>query len=437
MTETDTVPQTSHESAPAPGAVPPGPPPPARARPRRRRLLAWGAVALVVAGALLLWLRHDGGPAVKYRTEAARTGDLDVTVTATGNLQPTNQVDVGSELSGIVQRVEVDFNDRVKVGQVLARLDPTKLSAQVLQSRAALKVAQARVLQARATVTEARSEMARLDHVRELSGGRLPSQHDLDAAKASLARAEADAASAEAQVAQARATLEGNETDLKKLVIVSPVDGIVLNRQVEPGQTVAASLQAPVLFTLAEDLAHMELLVDVDEADVGQVREGQEATFGVDAYPERTFSARVAQVRFGSETVAGVVTYKAVLNVDNADLTLRPGMTATADIQVKHVAGALLVPNAALRFTPPVTGPQAGQDRRSLLMRLFPRPPRRGAQPGEAGGKRQARVWVLEDGQPKAVPVTPGATDGSVTEIVKGDLKAGAELVVDTYTPSR
>ena len=221
------------------------------------RLKRWGmtgALALVVTAALFAWGFSGGGPEVAYQTQQARRGDLTITVSATGNLEPTNQVDVGSERSGIVKSVEVDFNDRVTVGQVLARLDTSLLEAEIRKSEAALESAQAKVLQARATVKEAISELNRMQQVHELTGGRSPAAMDLDAAEAAVERARADEAAARAQVSQASATLEANRTDLSKTLIRSPINGIVLARSVEPGQTVAASLQAPVLFTLAEDL---------------------------------------------------------------------------------------------------------------------------------------------------------------------------------------
>jgi HlyD family secretion protein len=348
---------------------------------------------------------------------------------------------VGSELSGIIQSVEADYNSRVKVGQALARLDTSKLRAQVLQSKAALNSAQAKVLQAQATVKEARSALDRLQRVRELSNGKVPSQNDLEAAEAALDRALANEAGAKADVSEAQATLETRETDLAKAVIRSPINGVVLARNVEPGQTVAASLQAPVLFTLAEDLTQMELHVYVDEADVGQVKEGQEARFTVDAYPNRTFAARITQVRYGATTASGVVTYETVLSLDNSDLSLRPGMTATADITVEKVQDTLLVPNAALRFIPRIQEKEASPQRRDLVNSLLPRRPRRrsssGPPPGMAGAggmKKQQRVWTLQDGKPVAIPVTPGATDGVMTEIKSGDVTPGMALVVDTVS---
>jgi HlyD family secretion protein len=319
----------------------------------------------------------------------------------------------------------------VKVDQVLARLDTSKLEAQVTQSRAALESAKAKVLQAQATVSETRNKLAQLQRVRELSNHKVPSQIEFDAAEAASERAKADEASARAAVSQARAALEVYETDLSKAVIRSPIDGIVLTRSAEPGQTVAASFQAPVLFTLAEDLTKMELHVDVDEADVGQIQEGQKATFTVDAYPNRTFEAQITQARFASKTVEGVVTYETVLKVDNSDLSLRPGMTATADITVKKVENVILIPSTALRFAPPV--PDEKKPSGSLVGSLLPRPPRAASKQREdlTSNKKQQRVWILKEGQPTAIPVTIGATDGILTEVVAGDIEPGTALLID------
>jgi len=398
------------------------------------RWLAWGGLLVVAGISALLWIEHDDAGAVQYNTEAVQRGDLTVTVTATGTLQPTNQVDVGSELSGIIESVDVDYNDTVEVGQVLAKLDTSKLDAQVLQAKAALNQAQANVLEAKATVLETKLKYGRCFAMAEKQ---MCSQQDLDTDRAAYARAQAGEARAEAAVSQAQATLDAIETDLSKAVIRSPINGIVLVRSVEPGQTVAASLQAPVLFTLAEDLTKMQLQVDVDEADVGQVKENQEATFAVDAYPDRRFPARIDQVRYGSQTVQGVVTYEAILDVKNSDLSLRPGMTATADIVVQKLRDAVLVPNAALRFSPPERQAHASPRRGgSLLSRLFPRPPRATSKPREetAANGRQQHVWTLQDDELTAVPITTGATNGDMTEVTGGDLAPGEAVVVDVIS---
>ena len=402
---------------------------------RLKRWTPWLLLALIAAGGAFLWSQKDPAATVRYTTKPAQEGDLIVTVTATGTLEPTNQVDVGSELSGIIRTVAVDYNDRVKVGQVLARLDTAKLQAQVVQTKAALDSTKAKVKQTKATLEETAKERNRLLQARKLSGGKITSQQDLDATEAAWQRAKADLAAAKAAVAESLASLEVKETDLAKAVIYSPINGIVLLRSVEPGQTVAASLQAPVLFTLAEDLGKMELHVNVDEADVGQVREEQEATFTVDAYPERTFPARITQVRYSALEVAGVVTYETVLTVDNEDLTLRPGMTATADITVAKVSKGLLVPNAALRFTP--VSKEKTVSRRnqggSLLSRLFPRRPHRNGKRPAMSKKndRRQQVWILRDGEPEAKTVTTGFTDGVMTQILSGDITPNTELVID------
>lgn len=408
---------------------------------RRRRLKRWltviflvAAVAAVVAG---LRGRSNKSATTQFETQQARRGSLVVLVTATGTLQPTNEVVVGSEISGIVKSVEADYNDKVKVGQTLARLDTSKLEAQETQLKAALEVAKSRVLQTKATLSETTSKLGQLEQVRKLSGGKVPSQAEFDSGQAAFERAKADDASAAASVSQAQAALQATQTDIGKAVIHSPIDGVVLTRNIEPGQTVAAAFQAPVLFTLAEDLKKMELHVDVDEADIGEVREGQQATFDVDAYPDRSFTATITQIRYGSKTVEGVVTYETLLKVDNSDLSLRPGMTATADITVKKVQDAVLAPSAALRFTPPA--PAQKQPSRGLLGAMLPRPPMSASKPPEdrIGNGKQQKVWILKDGLPVAVPVTIGATDGTMAEVVSGNIAPGTVLVVDVATTGR
>jgi HlyD family secretion protein len=303
----------------------------------------------------------------------------------------------------------------------------------VAKSRAALTSAEAKILQAQATLGQARSNIDRLREVARLSDGKVPSKAELDTAEANLARALADEAVAKAAVAEARAVVSSDETNLAKGAIRSPIDGVVLNRRVEPGQTVAASFQAPILFTIAETLSQMELQVDVDEADVGQVRPEQEATFTVDAYSGRKYPARIQRVGFGSQVKEGVVSYLTVLSVDNTDLTLRPGMTATAEIVTARRENVLLVPNAALRFTPPnADGPNKAKKDTSLVGSLVPRPPpgppRKAASPkAEASGTQ--RLWVLRDGAPTPLKVTTGATNGRYTEVLGGELEPGMQVI--------
>lgn len=405
--------------------------------PRGSRRWTWIAGAIVaaaaaIAGGYALYESGNDAKAVRYRTQPVVRGELVVTVSATGNLQPTNKVDIGSELSGTIEKVFVDDNDPVKKGQVLAQLDLSKLNDQVERSRSALASAQARVNQAGATLAEARATLERLRQVRELSGGKVPSQAELSAAEAAVARAIADAASAKASVTETGAALRSDETNVRKASIRSPINGVVLARKVDPGQTVAASLQAPVLFQLAEDLRQMELQVDVDEADVGRVRDEQVATFTVDAYPGRRYPAKVLRVGYGSQVKDNVVTYPTLLSVNNDDASLRPGMTATAEITAARHANALLVPNTALRFTPAPGDEAAKAASGGLVSKLMPRPPRPNVRrANNASRAAEQRVWVLKEGQPVAVAVTVGLSDGTRTEITGGALAPDAAVIVE------
>jgi HlyD family secretion protein len=417
------------------------------AAPAWQRYLKWVVIAIVIIAAAYFTFGRGASKAVAYTTQDVVKGNLTVTVTATGNLEPRNQVEIGSELSGTVAKVNVDVNDEVKAGQVLASLDTTRLKAQVLQQESSLASAEARVLQADASAKEARANLARLQKVRELSGNKLPSQQDLDVAEAAVARADGELAAAKASVAQSRASLETVRTDLGKTELRSPINGVILVRSVEPGQTVAASLQAPVLFIMAEDLKKMELHVSVDEADVGSVEVGQEASFTVDAYPNRRFSARITQVHFASSntkastssssssqasaTSTGVVTYETVLEVDNPELLLRPGMTATAEIVTTNIEDAVLVPNAALRWSPepaPGTPGAQAQGGGGPLSAIMPRIRFGGPRQQQKGaGRRMGRAYILEEGKPALVMFRAGATDGRMTQVLPFERPPNAE----------
>ena len=327
----------------------------------------WLAVLVLAAAAGGWWYWQDrqrAQAAPRYVTQEVQRGQITLTVAANGTLQPTRSVNIGSELSGTVRRVLVDVNDQVKKGQVLVELDTTKLDSQVLRSRASVASAQARLAQAQATMQEARASLSRLEEVARLSGGKVPSAAELDTGRAAYERAQADEAAARASVQDARAALATDETNVTKASIRSPIDGVVLSRAVEPGNAVAASLQAVTLLTLAEDLTKLRLEVNVDEADVGSVRPGQKATFTVSAYPSRRYPARTTRVAFGSTKTDNVVTYITYLEVDNGDLSLRPGMTAAATITSTERNDVLTVPNTALRFKPAGAAgeaPQAGR----------------------------------------------------------------------------
>lgn len=404
---------------------------------------------LIVAAAGAYFLlgpkgRPDDGmgvdPGITFKTSPAAITDIHVTVSATGTLEPTNEVEVGSELSGTIQEVFVDYNDRVTVGQLLARLDITDLQAQVRKSRASLASARASVRQAQATVEETDRKLKNLKKVRELSGGKVPAQTDMDQARANYTRALADRAMAEASVAEVQASLDSTLTELSKADIISPVNGVVLTRDIEKGATVAASFEAPVLFTLAEDLTKMKLNVDVDEADIGVVKEGLDARFTVDAYPKRKFEAKILQVRFNATNTDGVVTYETIMTCDNADLALRPGMTATADIIVKQADQVLSVPSGALRFSMPK--PEENKSSPSLLRMFMPGPPRRGDRSAKhvtiTGGNNQDTIWILDKNKrPRPVPVKTGLSDGINTQILEGEITRGSEVIVSATTKGK
>ena len=424
-----------------------------KSQPKWKRYATWALVALGVV--LLVWGTlsfFKGDAKTEYATTPARQGNLEVTVSATGKLAPTNQVTVGSQLSGLVTQVVVDVNDRVSAGQALALIDPEQLDDQIRQNRAQLAAQQAAVQQAQATLTEARATLARFEEVSRLSGGRVPAKTELDTARAAAARGVAGVRTAEANVAAARAQLSASQTQRERAIIRSPVNGVVLARQVDPGQTVAASFNTPTLFVIAEDLSQMELEVAIDEADVGSVKNGQRATFTVDAFPGERFPATISRVDVGSNlsvseasasssgtastgtTTGQVVSYAAKLSVANTELRLRPGMTATAEIVTTERQNVLLVPNAALRFQPS-TGGGAEAGKGGLASQIVPGPRRRR---GGGGGERtatigrgsQQTVYVLgENGEPQPVRVTVGESDGQVTEILSGGLRPGMKII--------
>jgi HlyD family secretion protein len=401
-----------------------------------RRPVWWTSMVLVLLAAAAVWwwqARQAASAAPSYSTQPVARGNLTLTVTANGTIQPTRSINIGSELSGTVLKVNVDVNDRIKKGQVLVVLDTAKLRDQILRSRAALAAATAKVAQTAATIKEAQAALARLEEVERLSGGKVPSKAELDGGRATLDRARADDASARAGVNDAQAALSTDEINLSKASISAPSDGVVLTRNVDPGNAVAASLQAVTLFTLAEDLTQLRLWVYVDEADVGSVKVGQDATFTVSAFPTRNFPAHVTRVGFGSTITENVVTYLTYLDVDNSDLSLRPGMTATATITATQRQDVLLVPNAALRFTPSA-GAADAPAKKGIASSLIPRMPGSNTRKSAAAGASTAgakQVWVQREGAAVPVAVTPGISDGHMTEITGGALQAGMLVITD------
>lgn len=399
--------------------------------------LSVALMIMLVAGFKYWQLKRTENALPRYTTQEVARGNLTLTVTANGTIQPTRAINIGSELSGTVRKVNVDVNDVIKKGQVLVELDTSKLSDQVLRSKAALAAAVAKVAQTEATIKETASALQRLEEVARLSGGKVPSKAELDAGRAAHDRAVADDLSAKAGVNDARAALSTDQINLSKASIVAPSDGVVLTRSVDPGNAVAATLQAVTLFTVAEDLTKLRLWVYVDEADVGSVKVGQKATFTVSAYPTRKFPAQITRVGFGSTITDNVVTYLTYLDVDNADLSLRPGMTATATINAKQVRDVLLVPNTALRFTPSSENADSQQlvAKKGIASSLIPSMPRSNKRKSAADRANIAtakQVWVLsKDGVAISVSVKPGISDGHMTEIISGDLKVGMQVIVD------
>jgi HlyD family secretion protein len=392
---------------------------------RNLRRMIWLAI---VAGLLLagyfLWQRQSAvSAAVTYETTEAKKSDVTITVSATGALQPLTKVDVGTELSGIVREVSVAENDIVKAGQVLARLDVSRLALQRARQQAQLLSSEARLKQATSDFDEAQRQVWRQV---ELFNGGTGTEEARDAALAAQKRVEPAVAAAKAEVEAARSDLAVVENDLVKGDITSPIDGIILKRSIEPGQTVAASLQAPVLFTIAQDLKRMQLEAAVDEADVGTVKPGQSAQFTVDAYRGKNFPAKIERMSFLPETVDGVVTYKTILSVENPDLILRPGMTATAKIIVAEYRGVIAVPNEAFRYQPPRAQANKGFSITEMFMPRFPRG-ERARRTAEADGTR--KLFVLRNDAPVEVKVKTGESDGKVTIITEGEIKDGDALI--------
>jgi HlyD family secretion protein len=389
----------------------------------------WLALVFVALAGTGYWYqqRQTAAATVTYDTVPVVHRDLTIQVSATGTVEPLMQVDVGSELSGVARDVLVDENDVVKSGETLARLDTRKLSAQQAKVAAQLLASQARVQTAEASLLENTQGLTRQSRLRARS---LSTEQDLEQADAEAKRSEAALAVARADVESARADLALVNTDLEKSVILSPISGIVLKRNVEPGQTVAASLQAPVLFTLAQDISRIQLQVHVDEADVGQVKSGQDAVFTVDAYRDRKFPAHIERMSYSPETVDGVVTYMATLSASNDDRSLRPGMTATAKITVSQYKEALAIPNEALRYVPPKVEQSQGFSITQIFMPRFPRADR-GKRDVATDGMRS--VYVLDNALPREVRVKTGASDGAFTLIESSDIKDGDKLIIGSH----
>jgi HlyD family secretion protein len=373
----------------------------------KKIIIITGIISVIVIAGFILFRGPGNEP--KFRTDKIIRGDIEMAVSATGTVNPVTTVLVGTQVSGTIKELYVDFNSPVKKGKMIARIDPALFEAQVNQAKANFLSAKANLEKAGATLVDAKRTM---DRNKELFSKNLVARSDLDTAETNYETANASVSAAKSQVAQTEAALSLAETNLRYTKIVSPVDGIVVSRNVDVGQTVAASFQTPTLFSIAQDLTKMQIDTSVDEADIGKIKVRQDVEFTVDAYPDITFKGKVWQIRNAPITVQNVVTYDVVINVDNPELKLKPGMTANVSIIVSIKKDVLKIPNVALRFKPAEKGKTAVQQKGS-------------------------GVWIPEQGNPKRVPISIGISDGNYTEFVSGGIKEGQELIVESLTKSK
>lgn len=366
---------------------------------------------IILIGAALaataFFLLRNKNSDIKYKTEKVAKGDLVMSVTATGTVNAVTTVLVGTQVSGTIRSISVDFNSPVKKGQIIAQIDPSTFQAQVQQARANLLAARANLEKAGATLVDAKRTMERNA---ELFSKNLIARSDLDTAETNYETAKASVSAAKSQVAQTEAAVEFAETNLRYTRILSPVEGVVISRNVDVGQTVAASFQTPTLFTIAQDLTKMQIDTNVDEADIGKVNVGQDVEFTVDAYPDLVFRGKVWQVRNAPITVQNVVTYDVVIQVENSELKLKPGMTANVSIIIATKKDVLKIPNAALRFK-------------------LDENEKKSAEKKAVGGPG---IWILEKGTPKRINISAGISDGSYTEIIPDTLQEGQEVIIES-----
>ncbi|MFQ6038478.1 MAG: efflux RND transporter periplasmic adaptor subunit [Candidatus Aminicenantales bacterium] len=402
------------------------------------------AIAGIVFG--LTMFNRNGSKVQKYEKAVVDRGDIVALVDTTGTLNPVTIVDVGSQVSGKIAKIYVDFNSQVKEGQVIAELDQSTFITRIKQNEANFLRSQASVEKARVNLENTKKKYERIKSLFEKN---LVSYEEFETIEAQYYSAKSDLRSAEAQLEQAQAQLDSSRVDLTYTIIKSPIDGIVISRNVNVGQTVAASFQAPVLFQIANDLTKMQVECSVDEADIGKVKEGQKVRFTVDAFPEDTFTGVVRQVRYSPQVVQNVVTYSTIVDVDNPEMKLRPGMTAIVSIIVGEAKNALRVPNAALRFTPDLSP----EEMRAIFEAMRPGRQQARRQPSQTGGqpnqpashsgfrmdpermrhraRNMTRVWVEdENGKLRMLFFKPGVTDNVYTEVIGGNLEEGQEVII-------
>lgn len=373
----------------------------------------------------LLFSSSSKSEKVEYNTKKVEKGDLSVIVSATGNLEPTNSVEIGIEVSGTIKEIFVDFNDEVKVGQVLAKLDTVKLQSQVDSSVAALAIAKANLKESEVNLKNKKIFYDRTQKMFNESNGKYPSLNSLDEARFSYEAALAALEASKAKVSQAEFNLKTDRQNLEKASVKSSIDGIVLNKEVEIGQTLAATMSAPKLFTLAKDLKNMDLIISIDEADVANIKDGLSVTFSVDAYASKTFSGKIKQVRLNPVDSNGVVTYETVVEVDNEDLLLKPGMTATAKIVTKDVKEQILIPNSALRFKPKIQEQKSGSV--NLVGTNMNRPK---TVTKDLNKQEFAEIYILKNKELQKVRVKVLDSDGKSSSIQSDEINLGDEVVI-------
>ena len=378
----------------------------------KKKIIILAIIAIVIIAAGLFFYFRGNGKNTVYKTEKISRGEIKSIVTATGTVNAVTTVSVGTQASGTIKKLFVDYNSQVKKGQLLAQIDPSTFQSQVDQAMANLSMAKANVEKAAVATVDARRTFQRN---KELFAQNFIARSDLDTAETNFKSAEAQQKVNQSQVQQAQAALKISETNLQYTRIISPVDGTVISRSVDVGQTVAASFQTPTLFSIAQDLTKMQIDTSVDEADIGKVKSGQDVSFNVDAYPDTIFTGKVAVVRNAPITVSNVVTYDVVINVNNSELKLKPGMTANVSITIETHPDVLRIPNAALRFKP------------SNVKEISEKTQ------GKQGAKG-TKVWLLENGKPSPVRVTTGLSDGNYTEIIEGQIQSGQEIITDNLS---
>jgi HlyD family secretion protein len=385
-----------------------------------KKTLIISAIVIVIVTAGILFLLLSGNNSPKFKLEKVTRGDIRATVTATGTTNAVTTVLVGTQVSGTISKLYVDYNSSVKKGQLLAQIDPATFDAQVGQARANVSLAKANLDKSEAVLLDAKRSM---DRSKQLFARNLIARSDVDTAETNYQSAAAQISGSKASIEQARAALRLAETNLRYTRIVSPVDGTVISRNVDVGQTVAASFSTPTLFNIARDLTRMQIDTSVDEADIGKIKVDQPVEFRVDAHPDINFIGKVTEIRNSPTTVSNVVTYDVVVKVDNPELKLKPGMTANVSIILDEKKGVLRVSNAAFRFKPSGKGKEKSNGR--------------GAQTQASSDQKGPGLWILENEKPKRVKVTTGISDGNYTEILSGELKEGQEIIIEATSGAK